>query len=324
MTDITGTRPGARADTGVGAQADVGTADYNSNQVVAMFESNAQAMAARDALEAAGIERSRTRVMDSSGTDAEARSYDVQRDEGLWGAIKSLFMPDEDAHVYAEGVRRGHAMLVVQAGEVDKERILSILEAQNPVDVEGRATEWRQGGWSGVHTGQAAWETERSTSATTSRPFESGAEATAAAPSTVGPRGEQVIPVYEETARVGKREVGRGSVRVRSYVVDTPVEEEVRLHDERLEVERRPVDRAASESELGAGPLRERSVEVAARGEVPVVAKELRVKEEVAVRKEEQDRTETVRDTVRHTEVEVDDDRARTGTAPGSLPSRKP
>ena len=339
MTDITGTRPGAGTETGIiGAQADAETANNNSNQIVAMFEDRAEADAARDALEAAGgIERSRIQIMDSSGMAAETRSYDVQRDEGLWAAIKSFFMPDEDAHVYAEGVRRGHAMLVVQAGKVEKESILSILDSLNPIDVETSASEWREGGWSGVHQGQAAWEAGRSASATTSPSVGFGAEtaassplgveATEPAPTTVGPGGEdreELIPVYEERLRVGKREVGRGSVRVRSYVVETPVQQDVRLHDERVEVERRPVDRVVNESALGASPFQERTVEATARGEEPVIDKEMRVKEEVAVRKEEQDRTETVRDAVRHTEVEVDDDRARSGTAPDSLSSRKP
>ncbi len=82
-----------------------------------------------------------------------------------------------------------------------------------------------------------------------------------------------MIPVYEEELRVGKREIGRGSVRVRSYIVETPVQEEVRLHDERVEVERRPVDRVVNDRELRASPLQERTVEVTARGEEPVMTR---------------------------------------------------
>ena len=101
---------------------------------------------------------------------------------------------------------------------------------------------------------------------------------------------------------------------MRSYVVETPVQEQVSLHDERVEVERRPVDRVATESEVGAAPFQERTVEVTARREEPVISKETRVKEEVAVRKEEEDRTQTVSDTVRRTEVKVEDN--RTGSEP--------
>ena len=54
-------------------------------------------------------------------------------------------------------------------------------------------------------------------------------------------------------------------------------------------------------------------------------AKGARVKEEIRVRKEADQRTETVRDTVRHTEVEVEDDRAEASTpgAPSATPRRR-
>jgi len=79
-------------------------------------------------------------------------------------------------------------------------------------------------------------------------------------------------------------------------------------------VERRPVDRPASEAD---DPFRERTVEVAARSEEAVVGKDTRVREEVVVRKDASDRTDTVKDTVRRTEVEIDGDKARRGTATG-------
>jgi len=50
----------------------------------------------------------------------------------------------------------------------------------------------------------------------------------------------------------------------------------------------------------------ERTVEVTETAEEPVVRKQARVVEEVVVGKEQEERTETVRDTVRRTEVEVE------------------
>ena len=73
-----------------------------------------------------------------------------------------------------------------------------------------------------------------------------------------------------------------------------------------MRVERRPVDQA-----LGAVPadaFQERVIEVRAMGEEAVVQKDVRVVEEIAIRKEVSDRTETVRDTVRETKVEVQDE----------------
>ena len=67
--------------------------------------------------------------------------------------------------------------------------------------------------------------------------------------STVEADGEEVIPVAEEELRVGKRDVNNGRVKVRSYVVETPVRESVSLRDENVEVTRRAVDRPVSGTE---------------------------------------------------------------------------
>jgi uncharacterized protein (TIGR02271 family) len=84
----------------------------------------------------------------------------------------------------------------------------------------------------------------------------------------------------------------------------------VRLRDEAVHVERRPVDRPATEADFAAA--KERTVEVAETDEEPVVRKQARVVEEVVVSKDVEEHTETIRDTVRRTEVEVE----AMGTAP--------
>jgi uncharacterized protein (TIGR02271 family) len=114
---------------------------------------------------------------------------------------------------------------------------------------------------------------------------------------------EHVLPVVEEQLRVGKRAVTGGGVRIYTRVTERPVEEDVQLREERVHVDRRPVDRPLS---AGAEAFRERSFEVDEIREEPVVAKEARIVEEVVVTKEVQDRSATVRDTVRRTEVDVD------------------
>jgi uncharacterized protein (TIGR02271 family) len=122
------------------------------------------------------------------------------------------------------------------------------------------------------------------------------------------------IPVVEEELQIGKRTIRRGAVRVYSRVIDKPVEDEIELREERVHVERRPVDRPVGSGELGR--LRDQSIEISETAEEPVVQKRARVKEEVVVGKETKTRTEKVRDTVRRTEVEVerlgekDEDRA--------------
>jgi uncharacterized protein (TIGR02271 family) len=128
---------------------------------------------------------------------------------------------------------------------------------------------------------------------------------------------EAVIPVAEERLRVGKRDVEGGRVRVRSYVVEEPVREDVQLRREHVDIERRPVDRPLGSAE---DAFRDRTVELTEHAEEPVVQKEARIREEVVLRKDVDSRTETVSDTVRRTEVEVEDERRRLerGTGTGS------
>ena len=117
---------------------------------------------------------------------------------------------------------------------------------------------------------------------------------------------EQVIPLSEEELQVGKRTVDRGTTSIRRYVVRKPVEESVTLRDETVTVERR---RPVSAGEVGvpAGAFEERIVEVHQTTEEPVVSKTAHIAEEVVVRKDVTERTETVRDEVRREQVEVQD-----------------
>ena len=113
------------------------------------------------------------------------------------------------------------------------------------------------------------------------------------------------IPIIEEELNVGKRTVDAGGVRVYRRIVEIPVEEQVSLHEEHAFVDRRPVDRAVTDADLLSQG--ERVIELTETTQQVVVGKEARVIEEVRVGKEGVDRTETVVDSVRHTEVEVEE-----------------
>ena len=190
--------------------------------------------------------------------------------------------------------------MVIQAAGDEHDRVMQVLGRFTCIDIDDHAAQWRKSGWSGVHPGKTAWDVRRQTSA--SPPTK------AATPRTQ----DEVIPVYEEELKVGKRVVEQGHVRVRVYTVEHPVQEGVTLREERVAVERRPVDRPASG--MPGEAFRERTVDVTTHREEPVISKEARLKEEIVIHKEADQRTETVRDTARRTEVEVEDDRAEAST----------
>ena len=77
---------------------------------------------------------------------------------------------------------------------------------------------------------------------------------------------------------------------MRSYVVEEPVSADVQLRDERVQVERRPVDRPLA---AGEDAFVDRTIEAEEHTEEAVVGKEARVTEEIGLRRESEERTET-------------------------------
>lgn len=172
---------------------------------------------------------------------------------------------------------------------------LDILDDEGSIDLDERSQSWESEGWSRAGTVERPIETgfERS-GAETSQQTQFDAD------------GEEVIPVVQEELRVGKRDVNNGRVRVRSYVTESPVHEELSLRDENVEVTRRPVDRPVSNTD---NAFVDRTIEAEEHREEAVISKDARVVEEIALRKTSDQRTETISDTVRKTEVEIEDER---------------
>jgi uncharacterized protein (TIGR02271 family) len=171
----------------------------------------------------------------------------------------------------------------------------SLLDQYNAIDVNERSAQFRNQNYA---------ETNRATTDTTAR-----ADA------------DTSIPVVEEQLNVGKQTVETGGARLRSRIVERPVEETLRLREEHVRVDRNPVNRPATEADFNT--FREGEIEITERAEVPVVNKQAQVVEEVSIGKETTERSETIRDTVRKTDVEVErldsdvdiDDATRTRSA---------
>ena len=256
-----------------------------SRTVTALYDTTAEAEAARQRLSAA-VDVERVRVIDQ-GSSRELGNYAISH---------------EDRHAYGEGLRRGGALLCAKVdGHEDADRIVRALEETASVDLEERQQSWRGEGW----TPYAATGTAGTT----------GMTRTAGA-NTVE---EERIPIVEEELRVGKREVERGGARVRRYVREIPVHEEVTLREEHVQVERRPVDQPLGSHEAAGDLLRDRTVEMVERAEEAVVQKVAAVREEVVLTKTAEQHTETIADTVRRTEVDVEEQGANDRSAFGGF-----
>jgi len=216
----------------------------------------------------------------STATTSSTADYDNDNDS-IGGFFRSLFGDDDNDRYnrYSQVARRSGSIVTVHAqSREEAERAADILDDNGAVDVDERASQY---GYSGAtNTGAGFTDTSATTTADTT------------------------IPIIEENLAVGKREVETGGARLRSFIVERPVEETLRLRQERVYVSRNPVNRPATEADFNS--FREGEIEVTEHGEVPVVSKEARVVEEVSLGKEVEEREETIRDTVRSTEVEVE------------------
>lgn len=306
---------------------DLSTTDVHSRTIAAFFDTREAAQTATDDLVAAGVPREHIRLTEGAGTTITSEVPKPTAEKGFWDELKDLFLPDEDRYSYAEGLRRGGYLLSVRVEEAYYTRAMDILDRDGAIDMDEREANWRAKGWTGYRPGSAS--DTRSGLGATSGTVASSATGSAAAAAGTGARAPQtaaqvdtlrsgrdeVIPVYEETAQVAKRDVNHGRVRLRSYVVETPINEQVNLRSEQVEVERRPVDRPIA---AGDAVFRDRVIEAEEHAEEAVVTKETRVKEEIALRKSVENQAQTVSDTVRRTEVEIEDERSGRGLAGGA------
>jgi hypothetical protein len=120
--------------------------------IVALYEDTAAAETAKAALVAAGLPAASIIVLDPSFADRPAEAED-----GLWGMLKHGLVPDDHAHAYAEGVARGHALVMADVTEVETEVAVVTLRSAGPVDIDARAGEWTKAGWDGTNGGQDYW-----------------------------------------------------------------------------------------------------------------------------------------------------------------------
>ncbi|MGE5611955.1 MAG: YsnF/AvaK domain-containing protein [Bacillota bacterium] len=213
------------------------------------------------------------------GIDTISRE-EADRGIDLMDRLSRYGVPADDARLYQEGLRQGGTLVALVTDDAQADEAANIMNTHGAKDV-----------------GHLIGQRQRMAGAAPS------AQPTAH-PTTQPVQGEAHIPVVEEKVKIGKREVETGGVRVSTQVSEKPVEQQVRLHEEQVKVERRPVDRPASTADISKQPGE--TIEVRETREEPVVQKEARVVEEVVVSREAQERTETIHEKARRQDVQVE------------------
>jgi stress response protein YsnF len=235
--------------------------------VVAMYSSRVEAERVKERLIASGIASSKIALSPEGSSDSTVGQQD---DRSWWDWLFGSNVPDDHRDWYGANLRDGRTAVSVYLDDTTRRsEVQALLHEHGALDPELATGEAGPG-----ITGQAD-RTRRD--------------------------GEEVIPVVKEELEVGKRQ-REDRYHVRVYTTERPVQETVNLRDERVIIERRP----ASGRAAGTALPEARDFEVVERHEEPVVAKTGRVTEEVIVRKDSSERTETVEGNVRETHVDVD------------------
>lgn len=248
--------------------------------VTAVYATQQEAKAAKAALNSASIHPHNVRILDADNEKSAGRFND-----GRYDRLSGTSIPDAELHTYHDALERGEALVQARVKDSEVSEAVRILEGGG-IDLDDRETAYTDEHRLGTQSAYGRGRTN-----------EAG----------------ETIDVVEERINVGKREVDQGSVKVRSYVVEREVADDVTLRDEEVRLHSEKVGRtltAQEADELFDG----KTIEVHQRGEEAVVNKEAVLKERVEVDKIATEKTEHVVDTIRETKVDVDNTTAAAGT----------
>jgi uncharacterized protein (TIGR02271 family) len=257
--------------------------------VVGLFNSASEAQQAVQKLMSAGFIQSNVDVAAQDAQNAQqmaaTSSSSSNSGDGVSNFFSNLFGGDDndDARAYTTATRSGRSVVTVHAASADEaERARDLLDDNGAIDVHAG---YAQGSYG--TTGAQGYAATGTQTTGTQDTAEGG-----------------TLNIIEENLQVGKRVEQTGGARIRSRIIEKPVEEHVRLREEHVRVERRDVNRPATDADFAA--FQEGEISVTEQAERAVVAKEARVVGEVNIGKEVTERDETVRGTVRSTDVQVE------------------
>lgn len=141
----------ASADLNKAAAHDTSLYDESrhDNHIVAMYDTDAQAVAARTALTNAGVSAASIQTVSLGADPGTLGGVNAEdRDNSFWSVLGSLFGAETDRNAYSHAVGRGHAMLVITPAQgVDRTALVRAIDATHPVDFDARLEEWRQAGY---------------------------------------------------------------------------------------------------------------------------------------------------------------------------------
>lgn len=275
-------------------------------KIVTSYNTLAQAEGAKRSLMKAGFSDNDIDILSGARLQDEGEAVSHP---GFWQRLFGDTVDDEQANVYSEAIRTDGVVLTVRADEDQLPRVLTILDAHDSTDTPLQNNPDYQD-----TTGQVSQEVPSTDPVFTGdrgsihppaqKSALTGSDTPPLRTSLTGDESEEeVLRLAEERLEVGKRLVSEGSTRVRRYTITDEVSRDISLREQHADIFRRNVNEPAQPGEVD---WSEKTVEVTETHEQPVINKTAQVKEEVVVRKDATERVETVSDTVRRQEVDID------------------
>jgi uncharacterized protein (TIGR02271 family) len=256
--------------------------------IVAVYDKLTDADAAVRDLEAANVP---SQAISRHAGRTETTTTTPVREEGFWARLFGS-EPDHDTSIYDRSIDSGSSVVAVRVSSEHVDHVSSILETHHPIDLDERSAHYRASG-----------TTTTSPTSPRSAPAPATPTMGTAHPSAAAASENGTIQLAEETLAVGKRAVSGATTRIRRFAVETPVQEQVSLRDETVTLERHPVTDGRP---VGTADFTDKVVEMTETSEEAVVSKTAHVVEEVNLRKDVTDHVETVKDTLRRDEVEIE------------------
>ena len=106
----------------------------HTRTITAFFDDRTNAEEAVERLHSAGFPRDAVRMMAGHegspernvNADSSRGAYQNNEGMGFWESLKDLFLPEEDRHTYAEGLRRGGYLVTVRTADANYARALVV------------------------------------------------------------------------------------------------------------------------------------------------------------------------------------------------------
>lgn len=246
------------------------------------------------------------------------------RHPGFWQRLFGNTLEEDQAEVYEDAMRTGGVVLSLRADEDQLPRALGILDAHEELTERSAALPENSAALSEDYATDdgltSAPDASLNQPAAGSNLTGNPSYSATVRPALTGDESEEdVLRLAEERLEVGKRLVSEGSTRVRRYTVTDQVSENVSLREQHAEIFRRPLSETGAPDQVD---WSEKTIEVEETHEQPVVNKTAQIIEEVVLRKEQSDRVETINDSVRRQEVDID--RASTDNVAGNRSATDP